>query len=499
ARLINSYIESMYMMDRANERPDVMSLLRERLPSYIVYSFAESGFDDIDAILEMDISDSPNNSIHGIQEYIESQKDDLPNCIRPNSNTCKFLPGHYLRVKRLVREIQDEYGEKPVPKKQKLSNSTSNSTAEPPLNNPITDIITEINARVTQWSRNFDNGRFNDIKENDHYYINVSRSLSDSSQFTVTLRCKCNATYTVQRKKTGSKPWVISNWCTHFQQCEDKRRSREQQAKQNNLSSYFSSSKPMSIETTPICQSSLSLSPEPSSPLALSPTASPLSTSSAGKLHISSHLDTQSTCIATTTVTTTPSVATSTSHHENQGFSKSPSFKMRGGATSHGSESPHITLPSATPTLTETTHTCQSPLSQPSPPLSITPLLSPATLPSSGQVTQYSINTTSLSAAGTHDANQGIQEAPLANSRTGTDWSRSARLKRKLIEAADKPDQMHITSYFAVADKISLLCKENQKLSLLLQQGQKAETNDIDAAAPILQSLLESAKRNSNK
>ena len=58
---------------------------------------------------------------------------------------------------------------------------------------------------------------------------------------------------------------------------------------------------------------------------------------------------------------------------------------------------------------------------------------------------------------------------------------------------------MHITSYFAVADKISLLCKENQKLSLLLQQGQKAEANDIDAAAPILQSLLESAKRNSNK
>lgn len=72
---------------------------------------------------------------------------------------------------------------------------------------------------------------------------------------------------------------------------------------------------------------------------------------------------------------------------------------MRGGATSHRSESPNITLPSATPTLTETTHTYQSPLSQPSPPLSISPLLPPATLPSSGQVTQYSINTTSLSAS----------------------------------------------------------------------------------------------------
>ena len=67
------------------------------------------------------------------------------------------------------------------------------------------------------------------------------------------------------------------------------------------------------------------------------------------------------------------------------------------------------------------------------------------------------------------------------------------------IEDADKPDQMQITFYFAVTDKISLLCKENQKLSLLLHQGQKTENNHIDAASPIIQSLLESAKRNSSK
>ena len=44
------------------------------LRDYIVYRFAESRFDDIGAILEMDIR---TLSIHGIQDYIESQKDTL--------------------------------------------------------------------------------------------------------------------------------------------------------------------------------------------------------------------------------------------------------------------------------------------------------------------------------------------------------------------------------------------------------------------------------------
>ena len=113
-----------------------------------------------------------------------------------------------------------------------------------------------------------------------------------------------------------------------------------------------------------MCQSPLSHSSEPSSSLIhIIPAASPLSKSSlpAG-LYNSSHLNIQSTCTTTTTTITTPAVALSA--EENQVFLKSPSFSMKGGATSHTEshwfdkpkkpkENSLITLPSATPTSTE--------------------------------------------------------------------------------------------------------------------------------------------------
>ena len=45
----------------------VMELLEQKLPTYIVNCFKSSGFDEIDVISEMDISEKAGNSIETIE------------------------------------------------------------------------------------------------------------------------------------------------------------------------------------------------------------------------------------------------------------------------------------------------------------------------------------------------------------------------------------------------------------------------------------------------
>jgi hypothetical protein len=61
--------------DSKKESFDIQSLMRERLPDYIVKCFLAAGFDVPEVISTMDISDNPGNSITCIG--IISQRDFL--------------------------------------------------------------------------------------------------------------------------------------------------------------------------------------------------------------------------------------------------------------------------------------------------------------------------------------------------------------------------------------------------------------------------------------
>ena len=76
----NYFITSLY-------RPDVIGLMKQTLPTYIVNCFIATGFDTLEAITEMDVSSSPKNSIRVIEEYINRRKVELLECIRPNSSS----------------------------------------------------------------------------------------------------------------------------------------------------------------------------------------------------------------------------------------------------------------------------------------------------------------------------------------------------------------------------------------------------------------------------
>ena len=49
---------------------DVLTLMHEKLPQYVVNCLLASGFDVADVIMSMDVSEQPGNSIETIENYI---------------------------------------------------------------------------------------------------------------------------------------------------------------------------------------------------------------------------------------------------------------------------------------------------------------------------------------------------------------------------------------------------------------------------------------------
>ena len=71
--------------------------MKDALSSYITKYFTAAGFDTVDVIMKMDVSDDPGNSIEQIQQFIASEHPDLI-----NSKSKKFPPGHRIKIKQFV-------------------------------------------------------------------------------------------------------------------------------------------------------------------------------------------------------------------------------------------------------------------------------------------------------------------------------------------------------------------------------------------------------------
>ena len=78
------------------------------------------------------------------------------------------------------------------------------------------------------------------------------------------------------------------------------------------------------------------------------------------------------------------------------------------------------------------------------------------------------------------------------------DWSRQARKKRKLIQAADE-NQTQITDYFSILDRIQSLTNENKKLSAMLQNliSQETDVKELNFT-PVLKYIISNAENNSS-
>ena len=174
--------------------------MEQRLPKYIVECFKVSGFDDIDAIHEMNVTTQPN-SINVIEKYIDKHKAQFPQCMGPTTSSMpfEFPPEHHIRIRKVLKELQDQYGISPGNTLSKQCRSSVNKQKASAAANPnkryksnddeevdtITTVKADISKRIASYCAKSNDERFSHLKEGEHYSIEVSRCTSNSKAFSV--------------------------------------------------------------------------------------------------------------------------------------------------------------------------------------------------------------------------------------------------------------------------------------------------------------------------
>ena len=82
--------------------------MKEKFSDYIVQCFTMSGFNDIDAIMEMNVDEGAGNSISTIEEFIDHHS--FPSCMNPylHNHPFEFPPGHRIRIRHFVKETKEK-------------------------------------------------------------------------------------------------------------------------------------------------------------------------------------------------------------------------------------------------------------------------------------------------------------------------------------------------------------------------------------------------------
>jgi len=144
---------------------DVMKLMQERLPSYVVNCFVSSGFDSTEAICCMNVTDDTNNSIKEIENYIE--------------NHCNT------DIKLVCRRSDS------------VSDSVDSRMESP--DETVSSVSNQICCSVSSWVKKQSDGTLQGLKENQHFQITV-QTLKLSDRVSATIKCMpCNTTLQLQR------------------------------------------------------------------------------------------------------------------------------------------------------------------------------------------------------------------------------------------------------------------------------------------------------------
>ncbi len=213
--------------------------MRDRLPSYVVECFVVSGFDDVESITEMNTNEGPKNSIKIIESYIEKRKTAIKKCLGPNhlpNLPFEFPPGHRIRIQKFVQELKIRHKQKTIepflplnttpPGMKRSSKKRKIEGDETMIMDSIPFTTNQIRKKIVNWSKI---NLTSELKENEHYTINVSRNAMDSSKLCVTIRCHCGTAVTLQQKTNGCQPWQISNWTKHYLKCKHYKKSHGKQ------------------------------------------------------------------------------------------------------------------------------------------------------------------------------------------------------------------------------------------------------------------------------
>lgn len=95
---------------------EAVTMMRRNLPEYIVNRFVAAGYDTLDIIAEMDVSDKPGNSLQVIEEFIAREYPNDPQYTRCSmAPSFKFPPGHRQRIAKFVGDVANHVQAKKIP------------------------------------------------------------------------------------------------------------------------------------------------------------------------------------------------------------------------------------------------------------------------------------------------------------------------------------------------------------------------------------------------
>ena len=182
----------------AESQIDVVELMKERLPSYAVNCLLAAGYDSTNVICSMNTSEGSESSLSIIEKFIDQHfrghEDYYSNKVLAKY-PFMFPPLHKVRIIHFVSEVKnlckptllvkqrkrkqqvsshDPSIDLPLPKKSVHTVNEDSVLSEPKLS--LTSVTTQIRSNVCRWVRAQSSDILSNLKESQHYQINVTNT-----------------------------------------------------------------------------------------------------------------------------------------------------------------------------------------------------------------------------------------------------------------------------------------------------------------------------------
>ena len=220
---------------------DVVTLMKQRLPEYIVNCFMSSGYDEMEVISTMDISDKEHNSIDNIEKFIQRKYVNRAECNPFPSPTFEFSPGHRIRICNFVKEVKKlrESCEsdknvrtrkrgKPIShvhpksnvfaeKRQKHLEDSEEDPSDVQESNVLSvmGVSKQVRSSLRKWMAK-QNDRLRQLHEGEDYSLQIMPK-STPGTIVVSIRClACGTSVMLHQVKSSV---MVSNWYRHAKLC----------------------------------------------------------------------------------------------------------------------------------------------------------------------------------------------------------------------------------------------------------------------------------------
>lgn len=169
--------------EKLSAEENFISLMRSKLPQYIVNCFITTGYDTIEVMREIN-----DQKLNDIEEFINKHFPKNVKYIHPDFDKCMFPPGHRMRIIQVVKEIcsvslirlgkhKAVLASKPPKKVGKLSEDIDDEDTKLTLK----ECYTKVRNQIVKWQRKEQNKIVQRLTENHDYEIQISYSGSEPS------------------------------------------------------------------------------------------------------------------------------------------------------------------------------------------------------------------------------------------------------------------------------------------------------------------------------